>query len=261
MFLLAVILAAAGATSSPAASNGAPTGAPASAAPSLEADAEFKKGQAQVEAFEYEKAAATFDAVSKRAGLTDGDRSLALVWLGLACAELRDQARASIAFEDAVTADPLIVLPRDASPKIKALLEDARARVRLRPKPAVTVTTAPVDNHAATTSSGASTAATIPTATATSSVGPPTTSGGPAQGSSLNALAIGTVVVGGVIALVGGSVWGLGLVLRQQAIDAPFQSDAAALRDESIATQVGGQIATGVGLVTLAAGGVMFALE
>src|SRR4051812_22988284 len=100
----------------------------------LETDPEFKKGQEQVEAFEYEKAAATFDQVSKRPGLPDADRAVALVWLGLAYAELRDQARASVAFEDAVTADPLIVLPRDASPKIKTLLEDARGRVRLRPK-------------------------------------------------------------------------------------------------------------------------------
>src|SRR5579885_1913462 len=87
----------------------------------IETDPEFKSGQSQIDAFEYEKAAATFDKLSKRPSLPEPDRALALVWLGLACAELRDQARASVAFEDAVTADPLIVLPRDASPKIKAL--------------------------------------------------------------------------------------------------------------------------------------------
>ena len=222
----------------------------------LETDPEFKKGQEQIEAFEYEKAAAVFEAVAKRPALPDADRAVALVWLGLACAELRDQARASVAFEDAVTADPLIVLPRDASPKIKALLEDARARVRLRPKPAATTTGPANGANGANGATGANNANNANGANGATGAD----HGSQPQGSSLVPVAIGALVVGAVVAVAGGVVWSLGLVLRQEAIDAPFQSDAAALRDQSVATQIGGQVATGVGVAALAVGGALFAV-
>src|SRR5687768_16430039 len=141
----------------------------------IESDPELKKGQELMEAFEYEKAAVVFDALSKRPGLVDADKAVALVWLGLAAAELRDTARASVAFEEAVTADPLISLPRDASPKIKTLLDDARARVRLK----ATTTAKPPD-------------ATNPPNGPQDP--PPTTP--PAAGSGLMPIAIGTLVVG-----------------------------------------------------------------
>jgi hypothetical protein len=118
----------------------------------IETDPEMKKAQALVDAFEYEKAAAAFEGLAQRQNLTDPDRAVVLVWLGLTYTELREQAKASVAFEDAVTADPLIVLPRDASPKIKTLLEDARARVRLRPRPKPPDTTT---NNTATNNGGA----------------------------------------------------------------------------------------------------------
>src|SRR5688572_25255868 len=105
----------------------------------VESDPQFVAAQKHVDAFELDKAKAAFEAIAARPKLSPSDRALVLVWLGLTYAELRDETRASIVFEDAVTADPLIVLPRDASPKIKNLLEDARARVRLRPKPAPVV--------------------------------------------------------------------------------------------------------------------------
>lgn len=200
----------------------------------IESDAELKNGQQLMEAFDYERAAEVFATLAKRPGIADPDRAVALVWLGLAAAELRDQARASLAFEDAILADPLIVLPRDASPKIKALLEDARARVRLRPK-----ATTPVQTITPT-----------PEATA-----PP-----PAPGGGLAPIAIGTLAVGGLVALAGGAVWGVGLALRQQAIDEPFQSKAAELRDQSVAAQVGGQVTTAVGVLALALGGILFAV-
>ena len=69
------------------------------------------------------------------------------------------------------------------------------------------------------------------------------------------------VSAGGVVTLAGAAVWAVGLGLRQKAIDAPFQSDAAAFRDQSIASQIGGQITAGVGVVALATGGVLFALS
>ncbi len=220
----------------------------------LDNDPDFKKGQDQLETFDYEKATKTFDKLANRPGLAPGDKAVALVWLGLSYAELRDQAHASLAFEDAVTADPLIVLPRDASPKIKALLEDARARVRARPHPTEAGTATPPDG------STDSATTTGPNVTApTPSNGTPVTPE-PAA-SALVPVAIGTAVVGGVVALGGGGVWAFGLALRQQAIDAKFQSDAANLRDQSIATQIGGQVAAGIGVAALVAGGAMFAVS
>lgn len=208
----------------------------------IESDPELKKGQELMEAFEYEKAAVVFDTVAKRPGLTDADKAVALVWLGLAAAELRDTARASVAFEEAVTADPLISLPRDASPKIKTLLDDARARVRLK----------------------ASTSPKPPDATKppdTPQDPPPPTGPPPAEGSGLMPIAIGTLVVGGVVAVAGGAIWGVGLALNQQAVDEPFQSKAAELRDQSIAAQVGGQVTLGIGALALIAGGALLAVD
>ena len=208
------------------------------AAAAIESDVELKQGQALMEAFDYEKAAEVFSTIAKRPAIADPDRAVALVWLGLAAAELRDQARASVAFEDAVVADPLIVLPRDASPKIKALLEDARARVRLRPKadvappPPTPPTPPPIEP------------------------GPP-----PAPSAGFSPLAIGVLAVGGVVTIAGGAVWGAGLLLRQQAEEEPFQTEAAKLRDQSVAAQIGGQVMTGVGVLALAAGGVLLALN
>jgi hypothetical protein len=206
----------------------------------IESDPELKKGQELMEAFEYEKAAVVFDAVSKRPGLVDADKAVALVWLGLAAAELRDTARASVAFEEAVTADPLISLPRDASPKIKTLLDDARARVRLKSTAKPPEETKPPDNTVEP---------------------PPPTGPPPSEGSGLMPVAIGTLVVGGVVAVAGGAIWGLGLALNQQAVDEPFQSRAAELRDQSIAAQIGGQVTLGVGALALIAGGALFAVD
>lgn len=206
----------------------------------IESDPELKHGQELMEAFEYEKAAVVFDTVAKRPNLTEPDKAVALVWLGLAAAEVRDTARASLAFEEAVIADPLISLPRDASPKIKTLLDDARARVRLK----ASTTTKPVE--------------TKPDVPPTE---PPPTSPPPAEGSALLPIAIGTLVVGGVVAVAGGAIWGYGLSLNQQAVEEPFQSKAAELRDQSIAAQLGGEVTLGIGALALIAGGALFAVD
>ena len=207
----------------------------------IESDPELKQGQELMEAFEYEKAAVVFDAVAKRPNLTEPDKAVALVWLGLAAAELRDTARASLAFEEAVIADPLISLPRDASPKIKTLLDDARARVRLKasttPKPVETKPEVPPTDP------------------------PPPTAPAPAEGSALLPIAIGTLVVGGVVAVAGGAIWGYGLSLNQQAVEEPFQSKAAELRDQSIAAQLGGEVTLGIGALVLIAGAALFAVD
>lgn len=204
----------------------------------FESDPELKKGQALIEAFEYEKAADVFDALSQRPGLANEDKAVALVWLGLALAELREQARASVAFEDAVVADPLIVLPRDASPKIKALLDDARARVRVRPRAKVEVSPPP------------------PTPDPKGS--PPPIEPEPRQkGVSLMSVAVGTSIAGAAVGALGGAIWAVGIALREQAVKERFQSDAAVLRDQSIAAQLGGQVATGVGVAALVVGGAL----
>ena len=213
-------------------------------ATALDADPEFQKALQHAESFEYDKAAPLLQAIAARPGLVPADKAQALVWLGLVYAELRDDARAALAFEDAIQADPLIVLPRDASPKTKALLEDARARVRLRsqsapPPPAPTPTPTPLPPEQPVS----------PT---------PAPAGG---GSMLAPIGIGTMAVGGVLAVAGGVTWGVGLMLLQQANAEPYQSEAAKLGEQSATAQVAGQVTVGVGVATLAAGAVVFAVD
>lgn len=208
-------------------------------AAALDADPEFTKALQHAEAFEYDKAAPLLQAIAARPGLAPVDRAQSLVWLGLVYAELRDEARAALAFEDAISADPLIVLPRDASPKTKALLEDARARVRLRSQASPTPT---------------------PTPTPTPAPAPAPAAPPAAGGSMLGPIGIGTMAVGGAVAVVGGVVWGVGLVLLSQAEAEPYQSEAAKLAEQSAAAQVGGQVTAGLGLAALVAGGAVFAV-
>ena len=216
---------------------------------SLDADPEFQKALQHAEAFEYDKAAPLLQGIAARAELAAVDKAQALVWLGLVYAELRDDARAALSFEDAITADPLIVLPRDASPKTKALLEDARARVRLRaqaspspptPKPVPTPTPKPLPPDGPT---------------------PTPTPAPPGDGSLLAPIGIGTMAVGGGLAVVGGVVWGVGLVLLGQADAEPYQSEAAKIAEQSAAAQIGGQVTVAVGVAVLVAGGVVFAID
>lgn len=207
----------------------------------IETDPDFKNGQEFMEAFDYEKAAEVFEGVAKRPGITDPNRALALVWLGLAAAELRDQARASLAFEDAIIADPLIVLPRDASPKIKTILEDARARARLRPKETPTPMVAETPS--------------------TESPPPPPSVEPPSTGGGLLPAAIGTVAVGALVGIAGGALWGGGMMLQQQAVTEPLQIKAAELRDQSVIAQISGQVMTGVGVLALVAGAALFAVN
>lgn len=216
---------------------------------SLDADPEFQKALQHAEAFEYDKAAPMLQGVAARPGLAPTDKAQALVWLGLVYAELRDDARAALSFEDAITADPLIVLPRDASPKTKALLEDARARVRLRAQasPAPAPTPTPTPTPAPTP---------LPPENPT-----PAPTPAPGDGSMLAPIGIGTMAVGGVLAVVGGVVWGIGLVLLGQAEAEPYQSEAAKIAEQSAAAQIGGQATVGAGVLVLAAGGVVYAID
>lgn len=213
-------------------------------AAALDADPEFQQALQYAEAFEYDKAAPMLRAISARPGLAPTDRAHALVWLGLVYAELRDEARAALAFEDAIVADPLIVLPRDASPKTKALLEDARARVRLRAQASPTPPPPPTPAPTPTPVEPAPSLPATPTRT----------------GSALGPIGIGTMAVGGAIAVTGGVVWGIGLVLLGQAEAEPYQSEAAKLGEQSAAAQVGGQVTAGLGLAALVTGGVVFAI-
>lgn len=77
----------------------------------------------------------------------------------------------------------------------------------------------------------------------------------------LGPIGIGTMAVGGVLAVAGGVVWGVGLALLGQAEAEPYQSEAAKLAEQSASAQVGGQITLGAGLLVVAAGGVVFAID
>jgi hypothetical protein len=244
----------------------------------FESNPDLKKGQALIEEFEYEQAAVVFEALSKKPGLADRDRGVALVWLGLSLAELRQQSKAAAAFEDAVEANPSVSLPRDVSPKIKALLEDARGRVRARvkatsppprppkPKPPkrAAVTTAPVVADPPPEPEPPpppAPSAPSPSNLVAPSEAPPAPEPGPEQEGPLLPIALGAAIAGGVVGLAGGAVWGVGLMLHDEALREPFQSEAAVLRERSVASQIAGRVVAGVGVAALAVGGVLLGVS
>ena len=100
------------------------------APPPLSEDPAYQEGMRLYDAFEYERATFRFKEALRIAGRSDADRATIYLRLGMTYAELRDDESAMEAFMDALDADPLLVLPDDAAPKIKALLDDARRAVR-----------------------------------------------------------------------------------------------------------------------------------
>jgi hypothetical protein len=96
----------------------------------LDDDPAYKEGMRLYEDFEYERAVFRFKEALRVKDRTNSDRAVIGLRLGMTYAELRDDQGALDAFEAALTEDPLLVLPSDASPKIKDMLDQARQAVR-----------------------------------------------------------------------------------------------------------------------------------
>ena len=97
-------------------------------------DSAYQEGMRLYEDFEYERAVFRFKEALRVKDRTAADRAVVGLRLGMTYAELRDDQGALEAFENALTEDPLLVLPSDASPKIKALLDEARQSLRTKKK-------------------------------------------------------------------------------------------------------------------------------
>jgi hypothetical protein len=215
----------------------------AAQSPTLD-DPAFTEGLRLLEDFEYEKATFRFREALRDETKTPAQMAVVHVYLGMTLAELREEAAAVDAFVDALRSDPAVVLPADASPKVRTLLEEARKKLAEAPAEtpkADPTPTPPVDPTPA------------PTPTPTPEVTPEPVSEG---GGGVIWLASGGVSAGlGAVALLGAG--GLGYVaydLFLQGEQAQFQEDAVALRDQSVSLQVAAAAVGGAGALLLAAG-------
>ncbi len=93
-------------------------------------DPAYSEGMRLYEDFEYERAVFRFKEALRFKDRSNSDQAVIGLRLGMTYAELRDDQGALDAFEAALTEDPLLVLPPDASPKIKDMLDKARQAVR-----------------------------------------------------------------------------------------------------------------------------------
>lgn len=201
-------------------------------------DPAFTEGLRLLEDFEYEKAIFRFREALRDPQKTQKQKAICHVYVGLTLAELREEDGAIDAFADAVRADAFVTLPPDASPKVKELLDIGRRRVASESAPAENPEPAPprVEEPAPA---------------------PEVASSAPAgDGGGVLFLAAGGTGLGlGVASLAGaGGLLALALVWNQEAEAAQFADDAAGLRDNSVAAQIGAGVLAGVGAVLVAGG-------
>jgi len=93
----------------------------------LEDDARFSDALALYRALELEQAIVRLQEVALDEQLTPAERGRVFVWIGVSCGQVGDLDKARRAFERAVAADPAAALEVDVSPKVRELLDAARA--------------------------------------------------------------------------------------------------------------------------------------
>lgn len=220
-------------------------GASLAGATPLPGDVAFNEGLQLLEDFEYEKAIFRFREAVRDPTKTPEQRAICHIYVGVTLAELREDADAIAAFEEAVKADPAATLPLDASPKVKEMLRTARANVAAAgaPVPGAEPTPALGDDADRLEDQAPPSGEDI--------APPPTSDGG-----GVIFLASGGALAGaGVLALAGaGGLFVLALNLNQQAQDAEFADDAAAARDSSLVSQIGAGALVGTGALLVAGG-------
>jgi len=236
-----------------------------------EDDPAFVAGLSLFEDFEYEKATFRFEEALAVSGRSRVDQATILIRLGMTWAELRREAKANDAFVRALEADPYAALPADASPKIKGMLDTARATVReSRASSPPDEKLAKTDNEDSPPRAAAEETATpnpeAPGVTASTANEASRKADAPANGLPWLLISGGAIVGIGVLgSAIGGALWGAGLALREVGNGQAFQSDALAYDLPAQAGQYAGQGVLAVGVVALVVGGgvslVSFALE
>jgi len=202
-------------------------------------DVPFNEGLQLLEDFEYEKAIFRFREAVRDPDKTAEQRAICHIYVGVTLAELREDAGAIGAFEEAVRADASATLPVDASPKVKEMLRTARANIASD----IARMTEPE-------------AAPVPAPKPAPGLAPEPER--PAESDDGNILFLasgGALAAAGVAAVAGaGGLFALALNFNQQAEDAEFASDAASARDSSVFSQVGAGVAVGAGALLVAGG-------
>jgi tetratricopeptide (TPR) repeat protein len=97
----------------------------AQAAPSAWTEA-MARGRAAYDAFALEQAESAFLSASSIDGIGPREQAVTLLWLGMLRAENGDFDGAAAHFQDACELDLQVAAPDTASPRIKALLQEAR---------------------------------------------------------------------------------------------------------------------------------------
>jgi hypothetical protein len=189
--------------------------------------------------FEYARAAALLEKVAKDPSLSAPARARALVELGDVRATILDSTGAEQAFTDAVNADPTVDVPSEVSPKVRDLFNAVKERTLAAASKAVAIPEL------------------VPAPAAPAPAAPPT----PAHGDGLFIGGAVTASGGAVIALAGAGGWLYALSVLDEAKKQHFQSEAAALDDQSALEQGVSQVVVGVGALAVVAGGALLAVS
>jgi tetratricopeptide (TPR) repeat protein len=99
----------------------------------LDEDPRFREARGRYDSMDLEGALARFELVLLDDSIEPADRATLLLWIGLTQAELGRFDDAEARFVKALALHPDAVLPTETSPKVKAMVEEARKRAKELP--------------------------------------------------------------------------------------------------------------------------------
>lgn len=208
----------------------------------LDEDPRVQEAQQLYRDVEFERATISFQEAALDPALSDEERAVVMVWIGMCRAQLGDFESAGNAIDQAVLLDPKVAPPRAAPPRVKEMLEQARASA------AKTAAAAPEPEPEAPAE--------------VESVPEPTSDEGGGGGDVLGT--VGWVAAGaGGLALVGAAVLaGLGVGNTVVAFDeGTFQADAKSAADLANVEYAAAGVTAVVGLAVIGVGAAMVVLS
>lgn len=205
----------------------------------------FQEGQGLYRDLEFEAAAQKFQAAADDESLTESDRAVAHVWVGMCFAGIGDENKARDALREALHLDLNVSLPDVAPPKVRQLADELRSEVEAEQavaEPELVEEPEPEDE--------------------------PSDDVGTAGGEDLPILLIAGGATAGLGALVlgsGGVLYGLSLLqfgdCTAQKDGNGFQSDVGACVDVANAEAATGIVLTAAGVVLVGVGGALIAVD
>jgi tetratricopeptide (TPR) repeat protein len=210
------------------------------AALALEDDQHFTEGMQLFDQFEYAQAIASFELAMEHSDRSAEEKARLLMLIGISLAELNDQQAATEKFRRALELAPDVQTPVQASPKIVAMIEEARTPRSAPPDPPRTDPVLAGDK--------------------------PPRREQPAQpvavddDSVVRTWSLITLGAGAGALVVGAGTAATGYFAIDQANAQRFQSDARAIEAWAIPTQITGQVLMAAGVTAMLAGGGLTAM-